>query len=65
MLRKTQHEVKVNSVTIKMATVTKEVEKNYKNVATQKLMLLHNKELKAKISIVTKKDYVATIKVTE
>ena len=46
--------------------VATEVEKNYKkNVATQKLMLRHNKELNEEISIATKEDYVETIKVAE
>ena len=41
MSRQTQHKVEVNSVATK-------VEKNYKkNVATQKIMLRHNEELKA------------------
>ena len=36
---------------------------NYKkNVAIHKLMLRQNKELKAEISVATKEDYVATIK---
>ena len=66
MLRQTQYEVEVNSVATKTATVTIEVEKNYKkNVATQKLMLRHSKELKAEVSIATKEDYVLTIKVVE
>ena len=40
MSRQTQHEVEVNSIATKMATVVIEVEKNYKkNVATHKLML--------------------------
>ena len=60
MLGQTQHEVEVNSVATKTATVTTEVEKNYK-----KLMLRHNKENKAEISVSTKDDYVTTIKITE
>ena len=41
-------------------------EKNYKkNVAPQKLMLRHSKELKAKIYVVIKENYVATIKVAK
>ena len=47
MLRQTQHEVEVNSVMTKTATVATEVEKNYKkNVVAHKLILRHNKELK-------------------
>ena len=56
----------MNSVATKTTIVVREVEKNYKkNVATQKLMLRHYKELKAKISTAIKEDYVATIKVVE
>ena len=52
MSRQTQHEVEVNSIATKTTSVTKEVEKNYnKNVATRKLMLRHNKELKVEISV--------------
>ena len=36
MSQQTQHEVKVNTIAKKTATITTEVEKNYK-----KLMLLH------------------------
>ena len=44
----------MNSVATKTTIITTEVEKNYKkNVATQKLMLRHNKELKVDIFIVT------------
>ena len=32
------------------------------NIATQELMLRQNKELKVEISVLTKEDYVATIK---
>ena len=46
-----------------VATESGENEK--KNVATQKLMLRHNNELKANISVVTKGDYVVTIKAVE
>ena len=43
-----------------------EVEKNYKkHVATHKLMLQHNKELKAEISVAAKEDYVTTIKIVK
>ena len=50
MLRQTQHEVKVDSIATKTATMAIEVEKNYKkNAATQKLILRHSKELKAKV----------------
>ena len=39
MSRQTQHEVEVNSVATKTATIATEVEKNYKkNVAPHKLM---------------------------
>ena len=66
MLRKTQHEVGVNSIEINTATVTIRNEKNYKkNVATQKLLLRHSKELKAETFVATKEDYVVTIKVVE
>ena len=66
MSRQTQHEAEVSSVTTKTDIVETEVQKNYKkNVATQKLMLRHNKELKEKTSVTTKRDYVATIKVYE
>ena len=54
MSRKTQHKVEVNSVTTKTSIVAIKVEKNYKkNVVTQKIMLLHNEELKAKITVTT------------
>ena len=44
----------MNSVATKTTIITTEVKKNYKkNVATQKLMLRHNKELKVDIFIVT------------
>ena len=66
MLRQTQHGDEVKSIVTKTATVATKVEKNYKkNVATHKLMLRHNKELKAEVSVATKEDYVATIKVVE
>ena len=66
MSRQTQLEVEVNSVVTKTAIVVIKFEKNYKkNVVTQKLMLQYNKELKAEISIATKEDYIATIKVVE
>ena len=66
MSRQMQHEAEVSSVTTKTDIVEIEVQKNYKkNVATQKLMLRHNKELKEKTSVTTKRDYVATIKVYE
>ena len=55
----------MNFVVTKTTIVAIEVEKNYKNVVTQKLMLRHNKEPKAEIYIVTKEDYVAIIKVIE
>ena len=59
--RQTQLEVEVNSVETKTTIVSTEVEKNYKkNVATRKLMLRHNKEVKADISVGTKENYVAT-----
>ena len=66
MSRQTQLEVEVNSVVTKTAIVVIKFEKNYKkNVVTQKLMSQYNKELKAEISIATKEDYIATIKVVE
>ena len=43
-----------------MNSVATEVENNYK-----KLMLRHSKENKAEISVTTKEDYVATIKIDE
>ena len=56
----------MNSVATNTVTVLTEVEKNYKkNVTTQKLMLRHSRELKAEVSVATKEDYVATIKVVE
>ena len=56
----------MNSIAKKTAIVMTEIEKNYKkNVATQKLMLRHSKELKANTSVVTKEDYVEIIKVVE
>ena len=59
MSRQTQYEVEVIFVMTKTNIAMTEVEKNYKkNVATLKLMLQHNKELKVEISI-------ATIKVDE
>ena len=61
MSRQTQHKVEVNSIATKTSIVTTKVEKNYKkNVATHKIMLRHNEELKAKISITTKENYVTT-----
>ena len=66
MSRQTQLEVEVNSVATKTTIVATEFENNYKkNVPTLKLMLRHNKELKVEISVATKEDYVATIKVAE
>ena len=60
MSPQTQYKVEVNSVATKTSIVTTKVEKNYKkNVATHKIMLRHNEELKAKISITTKENYVA------
>ena len=59
MSRKTQHEVEVNFVVTKTVIVATEVEKNHK-----KLMLLHSKENKEEISVVTKEDYVKTIKIS-
>ena len=50
----------MNPVVKKTTIDATEVEKNYK-----KLMLRHNTELKAEISIATKEDYVATIKIVE
>ena len=59
-LQQTQHEVEVNSVVTKTATVSTKVEKNYK-----KLMLRHYKENKVEIFVATKEDYVVTIKIVE
>ena len=54
MSRQTQHKVEVNSIATKTFIVVTKVEKNYKkNVATQKIMLQHNEELKAEISVAT------------
>ena len=66
-VRQTQLKVEVNFVATKTAIVVTEFEKNYKkkNVATHKLILQHNKELKAEISVVTKEYYIATIKVVD
>ena len=58
--RQTQHEFEVNSIVTKTAIVVTEVMKNY-----EKLMLRHSKENKAEISVATKEDYVATIKIAE
>ena len=56
MSRQTQLEVEVNFVVTKTAIFGTEVEKNLKkNVATQRLMLRHNKELKVGISIAKKR----------
>ena len=54
MSQETQHKVEVKSVTTKISIVMTKFEKNYKkNVATQKIMLQHNEEMKAEISIST------------
>ena len=48
MSQQTQHKVEENSIGTKTSIVTKKVEKNFKmNVAMQKSMSQHNKELKA------------------
>ena len=60
MSQQTQHEVKVNTIAKKKATIVTEVEKNYK-----KLMLEHGQENKAEIFVATKKDYVVIIKIAE
>ena len=54
----------MNVVATKTTIVTIESEENDKKiVATQKRKLRHNNELKADISVVTKENYVMTIKV--
>ena len=54
MSRQTQHKVEVKYVTTKKSIVATKDEKNCKmNVATQKSMSRHNKELKAEISVAT------------
>ena len=56
----------MNVVAIKTTIIGTKSEENDKNiVATQKQMLRHNNELKADISIMTKENYVATIKATK
>ena len=53
----------MNVVATKTTIIATESEENDKNIiATQKLMLRQNKELKAEIFVTTKEDYVATIK---
>ena len=59
MSRQTQHEVEVNFVMTKTNIVAIEVEK------ITRRMLRQNKELKAEISVATKEDYIATIKVAK
>ena len=57
---------KTTIVATKTTIVATESEENDKKiVATHKRMLRHNNELKADISIVTKENYVVTIKVAE
>ena len=56
----------MNVVATKTTIVeTKSEDNEKKNVMTQKLMLRHNNELKADISIATREDYVVTIKDAE
>ena len=56
MSQQTQHKVEVNSVATKTSIIATKAEKNYKkNVATQKIMLPHNEELKIEIFVVTKR----------
>ena len=43
----------MNPVAIRTFIVATKVEKKYKNVLTQKIMLRHNEELKAEIFVVT------------
>ena len=58
--------VEVNVVATKMIiVVTKSDEIDKKIVATQIRMLRHNNELNADISVVTKENYVLTIKAAE
>ena len=64
LLRQRKLEVEVNVVAAKTTIVAIESEENDKKiVATQKQMLRHNNELKADISVMTKENYVMTIKV--
>ena len=56
----------MNVVVTKTTIVATESDENEKKiVATQKWMLRHNNELKEDISIVTKENYVVTIKVAK
>ena len=65
-MRQRKLEVEVNVVATKTTIVTTESEENDKKIATiQKLMLRHNNELKADISVLTKENYVVTIKAAE
>ena len=66
LLRQRKLEAEVIVVATKTTIVVIESEDNdKKNVATQKLMLRHNNELKADISVTTKENYVTKIKVAE
>ena len=56
----------MNYVATKTFIIAIKVKRNYKkNVATKKLMLRHNEELKVDISVMTKEDYIVTIKAAE
>ena len=56
----------MNVVVTKTTIITTKSEENDKKiVATQKWMLRYNNELKADITILTKENYVATIKAAE
>ena len=58
--------VEVNVVMTKMIIIVTESEENDKKiVVTQKWMLRHNNEFKANISVMTKENYVVTIKAAE
>ena len=54
MSQEIQHKVKVNFIATKTSIIVTKVEKNYKtNAATHKIMLRHNEEPKAEISVAT------------
>ena len=56
----------MNVVATKTAIITTESEENDKNiVVTHKQMLQHNNELRVDIFVVTKENYVVTIKAAE
>ena len=66
LLRQRKLEIEVNVVVTKTTIVATESDEHEKKiVVTQKWMLRHNNELKEDISIVTKENYVVTIKVAK